>query len=482
MGRRAVKNVPAAVENGAQDVAGGVAVKEATDAATKAVEDAVKEATDAATKAVEDAAAAVDNAATALGDEVHKLVQSVSDSLGEGYEGDSELSMAGFFRGIPMKAWLLMGLGVAGMAGFIFVRRGSVGPVIGELIAKGRKRLSKRGHPSICTYVKLQPAAFNIEDPLKKRKFCAQDIFDVETKVTSFGNREWEKTHEKATKTAAVLGILKEGGATCIGKAVMGDLGFSLIGTNNWLGTPKNPFSTSRICGGASCGAAVSVGCNVVDFAIGIDTVGDVRVPAACCGVLGFRSSHGAVSLEGTIPVASSCDALGWFARDAGLLRLVGRQLYPHFVMDGRGPKRFYMAHDVFKLSSVSHMRTGDVLARSVQRTCGRHTLHNLNFLDHLEHHVASISKFKKELQRMGVDESKYTALDVLRDSMILFQRHEFKCNHEEWIKKAKPRLPKTVEMQIQKAVFSPNSEALRFIAVQVREEMQKVMNKLLKA
>ena len=50
--------------------------------------------------------------------------------------------------------------------------------------------------------------------------------FDVETKVTSFGNREWEKTHEKATKTAAVLGILKEGGATCIGKAVMGDLGF----------------------------------------------------------------------------------------------------------------------------------------------------------------------------------------------------------------------------------------------------------------
>jgi hypothetical protein len=60
--------------------------------------------------------------------------------------------------------------------------------------------------------------------------------------------------------------------------------------------------------------------------------------------------------------------------------------------------------------------------------------------------------------------------------------RHEFKGNHGEWIKKAKPHLPRTVEVQVQKAVFSPNSENLRFIAVQVREQMRKVMNKLLKA
>ena len=62
----------------------------------------------------------------------------------------------------------------------------------------------------------------------------------------------------------------------------------------------------------------------------------------------------------------------GWFARDADLLRLVGRQLCPHLVLDGRGPRRFYMANDVFKLTFVSHLRTGDVLARSVQRTIGR--------------------------------------------------------------------------------------------------------------
>lgn len=74
--------------------------------------------------------------------------------------------------------------------------------------------------------MKIQPAAYNLDDPLKKRKFCAQDIFDVETKITGFGSPEWEKTHEKATKTAAVLEILKQGGATCIGKTVMDELGF----------------------------------------------------------------------------------------------------------------------------------------------------------------------------------------------------------------------------------------------------------------
>jgi hypothetical protein len=67
--------------------------------------------------------------------------------------------------------------------------------------------------------------------------------------------------------------------------------------------------------------------------------------------------------------------AAGWFARDAGVLRLVGRQLCPHLVMDGRGPRRFYMAHDIFKLSSVSQLRTADVLARAVQRTIGRKPL-----------------------------------------------------------------------------------------------------------
>ena len=98
--------------------------------------------------------------------------------MSDGDEGVSKAGAVAFLRRIPKKAWVLMGLGVAGMAGsMIFVYGGgSVYPRVGELIAKGRKRFSKRGHPSICTDVKLRPEAFNLHDPLKKRKFCAQDM------------------------------------------------------------------------------------------------------------------------------------------------------------------------------------------------------------------------------------------------------------------------------------------------------------------
>ncbi|XP_073385307.1 amidase 1 isoform X4 [Physcomitrium patens] len=422
-----------------------------------------------------DASSSIDAVENAIDGEVQNAMETVSDFIHVDNEGGFKSSLAALLRRIPKKAWFLMGLGVAG----IIVTNGNIGNVKGHrkvlnigsritnLFAKGGNRLRKNRHPSICHYVQLKPDVYHFEDALYKRKFCAQDSFDVEKKITGFGSPDWENSHEPAIKTAPVLVKLRKAGATCIGKTIMDEMGFCLLGANRWLGTPENPFSTSRICGGSSSGAAVSVGSKVVDFAIGIDTVGDVRVPAACCGVLGFRSSHGAISLEGTIPVASSFDAVGWFARNAGLLRLVGRQLCPHVVMDGKGPKRFYMAHDVFKLSAVSHLRTADVLARSVQRTVGRHTLCNLNFIEYLEDHAPAIQTFKKELERMGLDSSQYTALDVLRESMLLFQRHEFKGNHGEWIAKAKPYLTRTVESRVHKAVLLPDSEALRVIAIQ---------------
>ena len=122
-------------------------------------------------RAAKDATAAFGGAAkdaTALGGEVQSLVPTSSDSMHDG----SKQSIGGFFRRIPRKTWLLMGLSVAGI---VFVRSGG-NKEIGKLIAKGRKRFHRRVHPSICTHLELRPAAFNMEDPLKKRKFCAQDM------------------------------------------------------------------------------------------------------------------------------------------------------------------------------------------------------------------------------------------------------------------------------------------------------------------
>ncbi|KAB1202221.1 Amidase 1 [Morella rubra] len=176
----------------------------------------------------------------------------------------------------------------------------------------------------------LQPSSSPHVLPLNSLTFAVKDIFDVEGYVTGFGNPDWLRTHPAATSTApAILAILR-GGATCVGKTVMDgngiqlglqvDLSFlctslllcellkgqflcSTHGINRHYGTPRNPCVPDRVPGGSSSGSAVAVGAKLVDFALGTDTGGSVRVPASYCGILGFRPSHDAISTAGVIPL-----------------------------------------------------------------------------------------------------------------------------------------------------------------------------------
>lgn len=163
--------VAAAVENAAKDV-------------TAAVDHAMKDVSAAVGEAVREGIAAVETAGTALEGEVQNLMRSVSDNLKFGEEEGLKSSVVAFLRRIPKKAWFLMGLG---MAGIVFVHGGGnlgntgIGQIIAkgnirQIIAKGRRRFSRNRHHSICHYLKIQPAAFNVDDPLTKRKFCAQDM------------------------------------------------------------------------------------------------------------------------------------------------------------------------------------------------------------------------------------------------------------------------------------------------------------------
>lgn len=102
---------------------------------------------------------------------------------------------------------------------------------------------------------------------------------------------------------------------------------YSLGGENYHYGTPVNPHGENRIPGGSSSGSAVSVASGSVDFALGTDTGGSIRVPSAYCGVFGYRPSHGAVSLEGVIPLAPAFDTVGWIAGSTELLLKTGRVL-----------------------------------------------------------------------------------------------------------------------------------------------------------
>ena len=184
--------------------------------------------------------------------------------------------------------------------------------------------------------------------PLAGLRFVAKDLFDVAGVVTGGGNPTWLATHKPADATAPVIRELLDNGATLIGKTITDDLSCGLLGVNPHYGTPLNPRYPAYVPGGSSSGSASAVAAGLVDFAIGTDTGGSVRVPASFCELYGLRPSHGRVSLNGCIPQAPSFDTCGWFARDAAILLRIGDVLLPD---DGDAPVgRFVVAEDCLAL------------------------------------------------------------------------------------------------------------------------------------
>lgn len=123
-----------------------------------------------------------------------------------------------------------------------------------------------------------------------------------------------------AQRDAAVVEALIRAGWHIVGKTNMHELAYGMTGINPWAGTPVNPQDADLIPGGSSSGSAVAVGSGAVDAAIGSDTGGSIRLPAACCGVLGMKPTFGRVSRRGAWPRDSSLDCVGPFARDALVL------------------------------------------------------------------------------------------------------------------------------------------------------------------
>ncbi len=117
---------------------------------------------------------------------------------------------------------------------------------------------------------------------------------------------------------------LLRAGARLVGKTRTDELAYSLEGRNFHEGAPLNPAAPDRLTGGSSSGAASAVAAAEVDFALGSDTAGSIRVPAAWCGLVGFRPTHGRIPVDGLTPLAPSFDTVGWMARSASLMRTVG--------------------------------------------------------------------------------------------------------------------------------------------------------------
>jgi len=182
--------------------------------------------------------------------------------------------------------------------------------------------------------------------PLFGSSFAVKDVFDIAGHVTGNGHPLWFKTHSPADRTAPTVERLLAAGARLVGKTHCDEMTYSINGENVHYGTPVNPKAPGRIPGGSSSGSAVAVAGGLVDFALGTDCGGSVRIPASYCGIYGIRTTHGLLPADGVIPLAVSFDTVGWFARSASVMRRVGTVLLPDakpFV-----PRRLLIAADAF--------------------------------------------------------------------------------------------------------------------------------------
>jgi amidase len=156
-------------------------------------------------------------------------------------------------------------------------------------------------------------------------RVAVKDIIDMVGLPTTAGSQAVAERAEPALADAECMAGLRAaeaaGEARVVGKANLHELALGVTGINHWSGTPRNPLGADLVPGGSSSGSAVAVGAGEADIAYGSDTGGSVRIPAACCGVTGLKTTWGRISTAGVWPLAPSLDTIGPLARDvAGVI------------------------------------------------------------------------------------------------------------------------------------------------------------------
>ncbi|AQV96962.1 amidase [Cupriavidus necator] len=170
--------------------------------------------------------------------------------------------------------------------------------------------MAARKQAQACDMLREQGVA----GPLAGVPVSVKDLFDVQGDVTRAGARVLPE--RAASADAPAIARLRAAGAVFVGRTNMTEFGYSGVGINPHYGTPRNPYDrqAGRIPGGSSSGAAVSVTDGMALAAIGSDTGGSCRIPAALCGIAGFKPTARRVPLQGTVPLSPSYDSVGCLA------------------------------------------------------------------------------------------------------------------------------------------------------------------------
>jgi len=160
-------------------------------------------------------------------------------------------------------------------------------------------------------------------------RLAVKDLFDTAGVRTTYGSAIFAE-HVPST-TAAAVARLQAAGYTSVGKANLHEFAWGITSENQHFGTVPNPVAANRLAGGSSGGCAAALAAGLAEAALGSDSGGSIRIPAACCGVTGFKPTFGLVPLAGCFPLAPSFDHAGPMARDVAGCETIMRALVPGF-------------------------------------------------------------------------------------------------------------------------------------------------------
>ena len=289
--------------------------------------------------------------------------------------------------------------------------------------------------------------------PLAGLSIAVKDLYDWAGVPTGAGNPTWLATHPVPDRDAGAVAALLAAGAALRGKTITDELAYSIHGNNVHYGTPRNAAASGRVPGGSSSGSAAAVAADLVDAALGTDTGGSVRVPAAYCGLYGLRTTHGRVDASGVVPLAPSFDTVGWLARSPRVLRQVAEVLLP---APARGPAPGRSPRQVWTLEEAEAL-TDDETRTAVARL------------------VARLGLPSRPL--IGLTED-FGGLEGLRRTYATVQGWEAWRAHGPWIRAHRPDFAPPIASRFEAAsrIVDAEAEAARAALVRFRAALRAVL------
>jgi aspartyl-tRNA(Asn)/glutamyl-tRNA(Gln) amidotransferase subunit A len=209
---------------------------------------------------------------------------------------------------------------VLGLAADLAAGRITSRELVEAALARIADPAGEGGRSFVKVYADSARAAADAQDRLRQAGYVAsplaglpvsiKDLFDIAGEVTLAGSKALDD-RPPAARDAPVVARLRAAGSVLVGRTNMTEFAFSGVGINPHYGTPGNPHDRTLIPGGSSSGAAVSVGDAQAVVAIGSDTGGSVRIPAALCGLAGFKPTQARISRDGAAPLSTTLDSIG---------------------------------------------------------------------------------------------------------------------------------------------------------------------------